>query len=190
MNNTKITEFNNNSLRGIAKEMVIRKYAIIIHAWIFFFANITIYIIYHSIGNFNYPWFLWPIAGGGTLLVSHGFTYWIYRKGIVHASTIGFIYHLFMYILINTLLLFIACFTNNPRWAFPIWGKNWFYLPLLSWGFVLVLHFTVYLYVRPKPGEPEGKRWLARLMENEYQKMLRKNAKTTASQKMKKSKET
>jgi len=181
MNNSKITEFNNNSLRNIAREMIVRKYAFIIHSWVYFFVNLIIYIIYHSIGQFAYPWFLWPIAGGGTLLLSHGFTYWIYRKGIVQASTIGFAYHLFSYVLINILLLFIACFTNNPRWKFPVWGKSWFYLPLLSWGFILVVHFTVYLYVRPKPGEPEGKRWLDRLTEKEYHKMKQKTTKSAVS---------
>ena len=181
MNNSKITEFNTKSLRNIAREMIVRKYAVIIHMWIYFFANLIVYIIYHSIGNFAYPWFLWPIAGGGTLILSHSFNYWIYRKGIVQASTIGFAYHLFAYVLINILLLFIACFTNNPRWTVPIW----FYLPLFSWGFMLVVHFTVYLYVRPKPGEPEGKRWMDRLTENEFQKMLLKNTKATVAKERK-----
>jgi len=182
MNTTKITQFNDKSLRIIAREMIIRKYALIIHAWIYFFANLIIYIIYHAIDPSAYPWFLWPIAGGGTLILTHGFTYWIYRKGIVQASTIGFAYHLFAYVLINTLLLFIACFTYTPRWTVP----PWFYLPLLSWGFMLILHFTVYLYVRPKPGEPEEKRWLDRLTEKEYQKMLLKNTKATDPKESKK----
>ena len=184
MNNTKITEFNDKSLRVIAREMIIRKFALIIHGWIYFFVNLIIYIIYHAIDPNAYPWFLWPIAGGGTLILTHGFTYWIYRKGIIHASTIGFAYHLFAYVLVNILVLFIACFTNTPRWTVPLW----FYLPLLSWGFMLIIHFTVYLYVRPKPGEPEGKRWMDRLTEKEYQKMLQKNVKLALSTNVKKSK--
>jgi len=54
---------------------------------------------------------------------------------------------------------------------------------------MLIIHFAVYLYVKPKPGEPEGKRWMDRLTEKEYQKALQRTRKPTISNEIKKSKE-
>ena len=82
----KINEFNDSSVRRIAKQMIVRRYVVILHCWIYVFTNLLLFVINFLTNGLDYWWFLWPVTGWGLALSVHGFSYWIYTKGIVNIA--------------------------------------------------------------------------------------------------------
>ncbi len=170
MSTDKISEFNRESLRRIAKEIVIRRFVLLLHIWIFLFANVVLFAINYAV-NFSYPWFLWPLTGWSVLLSFHFVTYVIFRKGIVHGGTVGIIYHLSAYIIVNIFLVFVAFFTSNPRWKFT----PWFFWILGGWGLGIIFHGIIYFYIAPKHNEDEHQSWLERKINRELQNLTERH---------------
>lgn len=163
----KLNEFNEESVRRIAKQMVVRKYVVILHCWIYVFVNILLFIINFLVNNLSYPWFLWSASGWGLALLIHAFSYWIYSKGIVNIAQLLFYYHLFIFICTNILITFIDGFTSPTRWI-PSW---WCLYVLGCWFIGLVLHSIIVYYVVPKRGESEDLSWLDRKIDKELVKI-------------------
>ena len=166
MSTDKIREFSQESLRRIAREIVIRRYVLFLHAWVYIFVNILLFII-NSFVPSRYPWFLWPLTGWAILLFQHIVIHTIFRKGIIHGGTIGITYHVTAYILVNLFLLFVSYFTASPPWTF----SSWFLWPFGIWGLGLLGHATFYFYIVPKKSEIQHKGWIERKIEKELKKL-------------------
>ncbi|MHA1647001.1 MAG: 2TM domain-containing protein [Promethearchaeota archaeon] len=164
MSEGNINEFNDDSVKKIAREIIIMRYVVLLHIWIYFIVNLVLFII-NLLTYSKYPWILWSLSGWGLVLASHLFVYWIYRKGFERGAKIGILYHSFYYILINFFLIFVALFTSEPRWSIP--KSFWFLWPICGWGFGLMIHLIVYFYFSPRKGESHGKRWIDRQIDKE-----------------------
>jgi hypothetical protein len=166
MSSDKIKEFNRESLKRIAREIVIRRYILILHVWVYIFVNILLFVINYFVPS-DYLWFLWPLTAWAILLFQHVVTYTIFRKGIIHGGTIGITYHLTAFILVNSFLFFVSLFTSDPPWTFT----SWFLWPLGIWGLGLLGHATIYFYIVPKKNEIPHKGWIERKIEKELKKL-------------------
>ncbi len=173
---SKIGEFNDGSLRNIAKEIVMRRLILKVHGIVYLLVNLLLFIInimtnsqywdaYSSsyTNKGEYLWHLWPIVCWGIALLIHAFNYVTYRKGLILSASAGFIaYHTFVYCIVNGLLLFINWFTQGIiSWA--LW-------PLGFWGFGLIIHVYIYYSHKPKKGEDSHKSWFDRQVEAEMKK--------------------
>lgn len=166
MSSDQLSEFNRDSLRRIAREIVIRRFVVLLHAWIFIFTNILLFIINFTV-NFEYPWFLWPLTGWFVLFSFHFITYTIFRKGIIHGGTIAIIYHLNAYITVNLFMVFVGFITSTPRWQF----RPWVFWIIGPWGLALIFHVIIYFYIAPKRNEDEHLSWLDRKINLELKKL-------------------
>lgn len=183
MSSDRISEFNRDSLRRIAREIVIRRFVLILHALIYICVNTLLFFINLAV-NFRYPWFLWSVTGWLIVLNFHLVTYTIFRKGIVHGGSIALFYHLSAYVVVNLFLVFVAFFTSVPRWSF----SPWFFWILGSWGLGLIFHLVVYFYIAPKKDEEESRSWLDRKVNQELEKLKRTQNVLLAKEKKQKSK--
>ncbi len=163
----KIIEFNPDSVRRIAKQMIVRRYVVILHCWIYVFVNILLFVINFLVNRVDYPWFLWPLAGWGLALLIHTFSYWIFSKGIVNLAKLLLYYHLFIFITTNILVIFIDAFTSANRWS----PSGWYLWVFGVWLMFLVLHLIIVYYIVPKRGESEDLNWLDRKIDKELEKI-------------------
>lgn len=162
---SKIGEFNDDSLRQIAREIVVRRVILRTHWIIYILVNILLFAINYFV-DYSYPWHYWPIVGWGVALLIHTFSYITYRKGLIATTSGGLItYHIFIYVLISGLLAFINWFTNTPH------GIDWFFWPFGSWSALVLVHLILYLMYRPKTGENANKSWIDRQVEAELKKV-------------------
>ena len=184
---SKISEFNDDSLRKIAKEIVIRRFALRVHWIAYICVNLLLVVINLMVQNwtfnsslhiggftFVYAWCEWPLTGWGIALAIHTFSYIIYRKGLVSTTAAGLLaYHTFIYIIVILFLIYVNLVSVdliaavNPS-AMYIW---WVFWPLGCWGAALIVHWIVYLYGRPKKGEDSHKSSVDREVENELKKV-------------------
>ena len=157
----KISEFNEKSLRDIAREIVGRRLGLRIHWIAYILVNILLFVI-NYFTNFSYYWFLWPLTCWGVAIAIHTFSYVVYRRGLVSTTAGGLIaYHTFIFIVVNLLLLFINWFTSSPH------AINWFFWPLGCWGAGLIVHWVFYLNSRPKNPNEAHKSWMDRQIDEE-----------------------
>ncbi|WP_371805069.1 2TM domain-containing protein [Candidatus Lokiarchaeum ossiferum] len=163
----KLNEFNDDSVRRIAKQMIVRRYVVILHCWVYVFVNILLFIINFLVNHLSYPWFLWALSGWGLGLLIHSFSYWIYTKGVVNIAKLLFYYHLFIFICTNILIAFIDGFTSSPRWTSP-WWCLWV---VGFWAVGLALHLIIVYYIVPKRGESEDLSWLDRKIDKELERI-------------------
>lgn len=170
MNNKKLNEFSNNSLRRIAKEVVIRKFVLILHIWVYFLVNLLLFIInYFTLPE--YFWFLWPLTAWMMILFGHIFSHMMFRKGVVDLHSVFILYHLMFFVAINLFLVFTNWFTSPPGSSI----LTWVWWVILPWGVLLIIHFIVYFYVVPKRGESPNRNWLDRRIDEQLEKMNKKN---------------
>lgn len=172
MSQQKLNEFSNLSIRKIAKEIVIRRYVLILHFWVYIFVNTLLFLINSWTTTISkYPWFLWPLSSWTMVLTVHSCTYLMFRKGIINLNKVFMLYHLIFYIVINSFLVIADLITPFPISETPI---NWAYWPIGTWGFLLIVHLVVYFYVVPKRGESLNKSWLNRKINEELER-IKKN---------------
>ena len=76
----------------------------------------------------QYFWAKWPLAGWTVALLYHGFG--IFSFSIKARK--GFYYHLFSFLIINALLIFIN-YDLYPQYL-------WFKFPLIAWSFMIIFH--------------------------------------------------
>lgn len=162
----RITEFDQEGLKKIAKEIVLNRFFLILHVLIYAFVNILLFVI-NFLTDFNYPWYLWALTGWGILLLTHIFYYILYKKGIVHIATLLLLYHIWAFIILNLFMLFIDFFTATPRWTFA----SWFLFPLGAWGGLLLIHIVLYFYIIPSKEASDELTWIERKVERELKKL-------------------
>ena len=161
----KIEEFNTDSLRQIAREIVVRRFSLRVHWIAYIFINLLLFVINYYI-DYSYPWHYWALVGWGVAILLHSFSYLTYRKGLIATASTGLlVYHIFFYLVINALLLFINWFTN------PTQTLSWFYWPLGTWGAVIVVHCIFYYSNRPRKPEDARKSWIDRQVDEELRKV-------------------
>ena len=175
MSSKKLNEFSNKSLRKIAKEVVIRKFVLILHIWVYILVNLLLY----AINYFTYPtyfWFLWPLTAWMMILILHILSQIMFQKGIVDLHTVFILYHLVFYVVINLFLIFTNWFTtahNSSR-------MTWVWWIIGPWSILFIIHLIVYFYVVPKHGESPNRNWLDRKIDEELERMNKK--KTTGGE--------
>lgn len=76
----------------------------------------------------QYFWAKWPLAGWAVALLYHGYS--VFSLSIKKHK--GFYYHLFSYLIINALLIFIN-FDLYPQQIF-------FKYPLVAWTIIIIFH--------------------------------------------------
>ena len=169
MSSKKLNEFSNDSLRKIAKEVVVRKFVIILHIWIYVLVNLLLF----AINYFTYPtyfWCLWPLTAWMMILALHILSHILFRKGIVDLHTVFILYHTVFYVVINLFLIFTNWFTTAPDSS----RMTWVWWIIGPWGILVIIHLIVYFYVVPKHGESPNRNWLDRKIDKELEKMKRK----------------
>lgn len=161
-----ISEFNDDSLRQIAREVVRRRVALNAHIWAYIFVNIVLFVINYLV-DYSYPWHLWAITGWGMALVIHLMVYMFYKKGIENLSTLTLIIHVVIYLIVNIFLIFIAWFTNEAGTGIA----TWVWYPVGFWALLIGVHLVIYFYITPKKGEPAHKSWVDRKIDEELKKI-------------------
>ena len=169
-NNKKISEFSARSLRKIAREVILKRTALIIHFWIYVFVNLILVIINYLTLGFNLPtnmWFLHSITGWGIGLVLHTSNYFIFKKGVINAASVGMIYHSINFIIVNLYLTYIDMF-----WDATYFWAGWVFL---IWIFIFTSHLVFYFYIVPKREDAGTDRpWIERKFDEEIEKALNK----------------
>ena len=170
MSGKKLNEFSDNSLRKIAKEVVVRKFVLILHIWIYVLVNLLLF----AINYFTYPtyfWCLWPLTAWMMILLGHIFAHIMFRKGIVDLHTVFVLYHMVFYVVIILFLIFTNWFTTDPNRLTWVW---WIIGP---WSIIFIIHLIVYFYVVPKRGESPNRNWLDRKIDEELERLKKKYSK-------------
>ena len=171
MNNKKLNEFSNNSLRRIAKEVIIRKFVLILHIWVYVLVNLLLFVInYFTYPDPIYFWCLWPITAWMMILTGHLFAHLMFRKGVVDLHSVFVLYHLLFYVAINLFLVFTNWFTTPPGNS----RLTWVWWVILPWGVLFIIHLIVYFYLVPKRGESPNRNWLDRKIDEELERMKKK----------------
>ncbi len=169
MSSKKLNEFNENSLRRIAKEVVVRKFVLILHIWVYCLVNLLLFVINY----FTYPeyfWCLWPLTAWLMILIGHFFAHMMFRRGIVDLHTVFILYHMMFFVAINLFLIFTNWFTTaheNLRFTWSFWVIG-------PWSVLFIIHLIVYFYVVPKRGEYPTRKWLDRKIDDQLEKMNKK----------------
>jgi hypothetical protein len=167
MSGKKLNEFSNESLRKIAKEVVVRKFVLILHIWVYILVNLLLFAINYFTSP-DYFWFLWPLTAWMMILVGHIFAHMMFQKGIVDLHTVFILYHLVFYVVINLFLIFTNVFTTDPS------RLTWVWWILGPWSILFIIHFIVFFYVVPKRGESPNRNWLDRKIDEELERMKKK----------------
>ena len=170
MSNKKLNEFNNNSLRRIAKEVVVRKFVLILHIWVYFLVNLLLFVINY----FTFPeyfWCLWPITAWLMILFGHIYSHMMFRKGVVDLHSVFILYHLMFFIGINLFLIFANWFTTIHESS----RLTWVWWIIGPWSMAFIIHLIVYFYLVPKRGESPNRNWLDRRVDEHLEKMNKKN---------------
>ncbi|QEE17287.1 2TM domain-containing protein [Promethearchaeum syntrophicum] len=169
MTSKKLNEFSNDSLRKIAKEVIVRKFVLILHIWVYILVNLLLF----AINYFTYPtyfWCLWPLTAWMMILILHILSHVLFRKGIVDLHTVFILYHLVFYVVINLFLIFTNWYTTEVGTS----RMSWVWWIIAPWGILLIIHLIVFFYVVPKHGESPNRNWLDRKIDQELEKMKKK----------------
>jgi hypothetical protein len=162
----KLTEFDENSLAHISKEIVIRRTVLIGHFITDVFVITLLFVLNYFI-NFEYQWWLWACSGMIFLLSVHCIAYYIFRRGYIYVVTESIVAHIGAYLVGNAYLFFINWFANHlTTLGFPTWA--WWSLG--CWTAALLLHIIIYAMIVPLNHEPKEARWLERKVYTEIRK--------------------
>ena len=167
----KIEEFGEDSLKDIAKEIVLKRTILQIHTIIYIVVNLLLAIINTIAGDIQQdPWFLWVATGWGVGLAIHYLYYFVFKRGMANYSTIALVYHIFIYVVVNALLFFIDWFTTRTQGLvldFVLYAAGF-------WGIGLIGHLAFYLYFKPQSEDAQGESWIDRQVKKELSKIQKK----------------
>lgn len=163
--NSDIKEFSEDSLRSIAKEIVIKRFFVNTHITIYVCVNLLLLAINFFTRN-PYYWVLWASTGWGVGLVIHMFNYFIFKKGLFSEPGQAFLaYHIVIYVLVSALLLFIDWFTLDQYII-----QFWFMWPVASWSLALIIHIALYKIFGTVKGDGPGRSWVEHMINKELEK--------------------
>jgi hypothetical protein len=163
----KIEEFNTDSLRQIAREVVLKRFILNLHLIIYISVNILLFVINYFtsddyLTNIYSRWHIWALFGWGIGLGLHITQYLIFKRGVTTYSTIALIYHTVIYVLVSLLLVYIDWISDSTA---PI--LDWFLWPLGGWGAIWIIHIILYIYTKPSDSRDENKSWIDRKVDSE-----------------------
>ena len=162
--NSDIKEFSEDSLKSIAKEIVIRRLFVNTHITVYVCVNLLLIAINFFTHN-PYWWALWASTGWGAGLLIHIFSYYIFKKGLFSEPGQSFLaYHIFIFLIVSGLLIFIDGFSLQD------WNFDWFLYPILSWALALVIHIALYKIYGTVKGDSFGISWLENKINKELEK--------------------
>ena len=130
---------NQEALQEIAKEIVARRLILRTHIGLWIFVNILTGLIYELSDSVDH-WYVWVVVPWAFAIMLHVFNFEMFRNGrLSSGQEYVFAYHVFLYVSINILLIFIDGFGATPLWIF-----DWFWWPLGGWGFLFLIHCMIY----------------------------------------------
>jgi len=158
-----IKEFSTESMRNIAKEIILRRMILFVHLSAYFFVNILLIVI-NLLTDQSYLWSIWSVTSWGIAILIHIFNYLVFKKGLFPSSGLaGLAYHIAIYVIVCLYLVFVNYFTLGLDRLWVLWAA-------IPWGFGVVLHFWFHSINKPKKGE-KGKSWLERKINKELGKI-------------------
>ncbi len=162
ISNNKINEFNEKSMRRIAKQIIVLRYLLVVHMYVYLFTNIVLFVINYYTG-FDSKWFFYPLVGWGALFLVHCLAYSEYKLGIIKISNIILYYDVGLYVIGNILCFLLDALSSPIRWQ----PSGWYLYVLCIWSFILILNLAIHYIILPKEGEDKKKNWLERKIEIE-----------------------
>ncbi len=167
----KISEFSDDSIEDIAKEIVVKRTALLIHLIIYLVVNGLLVGINYGTNKFENgiqsAWALWSITGWGIGLLVHVVYFMIFKKGVVKYSNIVAIYHTSIYLIIGGFLVFTDWVTDMTF--------NWIWWALGPWGAALIAHLLIVFIFNPRKTSTgttkEKKSWMDRQVDKELGKL-------------------
>ena len=174
---SKISEFSDDSLKEIAKEIVVKRTVLLIHFAVYCAVNALLVGINYGVSKFEDGlqdvWAMWAIMGWGIGLMIHCLHYIIFKKGIVNYSSIGATYHIGIYIIVFAFLVFTDYLPDS--------ALSWVWWAVGPWGGAVVLHgLFVFIFLprkakKPEKGKVEKKSYIDRKIEAELEKIKKKD---------------
>lgn len=162
-----IKEFSDDSLREIAKEIVVKRTALKFHFYTYIGVNILTLLI-NFLVDFSYKWFLWVLVPWGLVIVFHAFNFYTFRHGtFTSGSKAALWYNTVISVLVSVLLAFIDIFTQENMQLSLTWSV-YAILPLFA---ALIIHFSIYFNQKPKKNEDPKKGFIDRKVEKELSKL-------------------
>jgi hypothetical protein len=160
----KIGEFDEKSLREIAKEIVVRRTAVRIHWIVYVLVNLFLVVLNYMIDKFETPWCLWPIAGWFIGLAIHTFNYETYKHGALKTGRGALLsYHIFTAVIVSVFIIFVDYMTG--------YTLDWWYWAVVPLLVSVVIHFFIYQSSKPKKNEDTRKSYMDRQIEKEMKKL-------------------
>jgi hypothetical protein len=141
-----------NKQKEAIRNRIVKTILLKAHIITYLIVNLILFAINNFLMISSYQWYLWSVTGWGLGLAIHIFAFSVKSPGLMS-------YHLFLYIAVNALLIFIDWFTDKTL--------NWFFWPLLGWGIGLLFHGIAYMIYRPMKDEDPNKSWMERKIEAE-----------------------
>jgi hypothetical protein len=155
-----IKEFSNESMRNIAKEIILRRLSLFIHLTAYIFVNILLIII-NLLTDPTYLWYLWSVTSWGIGILLHIFNYFAFKKGSFSSSgQSGLAYHIVIYVIVCSYLVFVNYFTLGLDNLWVLWA-------VIPWGFGVFFHLWLRGLNKPKRGEDPKNSWLERKIKKE-----------------------
>lgn len=167
----KISEFNDDSLRQIAREVVVKRFVLNLHLIAYVAVNLLLFVINFFtaddyLTNVYSRWNLWALFGWGIGLGIHLTQYLIFKRGVTTYASIALIYHTSIFVMVNLFLVYIDWISDA---ASPV--LDWFLWPLGGWGALWIIHIILYLYTRPSSSRDESKSWIDRKVDSELSRL-------------------
>ena len=158
-----ISEFSEESLKQIAKEIVVKRMVLRGHWIVYIFVNVLLYFI-----NFfttpTEPWYLWPMVSWGLALLIHTFNFLEFKHGLFSTDAKKFLgYHLFITVLLCGYLVWIDWFTTGVL--------DWWYWPVIPLLIAAIFHLWIYNTQKPKKDENPNESYLNRKVQRELKKI-------------------
>jgi len=163
----KVGEFDENSLREIAKEIVVRRTAVKVHWIVYILVNLFLVVLNYLIDQLAYPWCLWPITGWFIGLSVHTFNYITFKHGSLKTGRGAILsYHVFIAVIISVFLVFVDYMDGLVL--------NWWYWAVVPLIVSVIIHFLIYVLSKPKKNEDSRKSYIDRQVDKEMRKLEKK----------------
>ncbi|MHA1148935.1 MAG: 2TM domain-containing protein [Promethearchaeota archaeon] len=152
------------NLRIFAERKVNLKNSLKVHLVIFIFGNILLFIINLLFTPQNL-WAFESLLGWSIGYLLHIIAYWLYSRPKAITGETDILFHLIIYLIVNTYLLYQNLITETFLWVI---------YPIVFWGFGFLVHALIYYIfyrdvISTKTGEKISK--IDREIEKEIEKM-------------------
>ena len=146
-NETNLSQYlidHHDAIQEIAKEVVARRIMLKVDAGLWLGVNLLLLLIY-SLTDVNLYTLLWSIVPWGLFVLIHLFNFKIFRNGwLSNYNEYAYAYSLFLYFVINILLIFIDVIDELPI------KLNWYYWALMGLTIALFVHSIIFFIIQKR----------------------------------------